>query len=57
VDLVTDEKTISGYKWSTLSGPSINIENSTVCEISVVVNKQRPIEMIIPQMKNILGDE
>lgn len=57
VDLVTDEKTISGYKWSTLSGPSINIENSTVCEISVVVNKQCPIEMIIPQMKNILGDE
>jgi biotin carboxyl carrier protein len=57
VDLVADSKTISGYQWSTLSGPPVNIANSTVCDISVVIRKQRPIEMVIPQMKNLFGDE
>ena len=55
VDLVTDDKTKSGYKWSTLSGPPNEIENGTVCSASVIVERQRPIEMVIPQIKNLLG--
>lgn len=54
VDLVTDDKTKSGYRWSTLSGPPDGIENGTVCSASVVVDRQRPIEMVIPQIKNLL---
>jgi HlyD family secretion protein len=56
VDLVTDDTTKSGYKWSTLSGPPTRIENGTACSATVVVTRLRPIEMVIPQMKNLLGE-
>lgn len=55
-DLVTDEKTESGYRWSTLSGPSHSIENGTVCTVSVIVDRQRPAEMVVPQIGNLLGE-
>jgi multidrug efflux pump subunit AcrA (membrane-fusion protein) len=56
VDLVTDDTTKSGYKWSTLSGPPTRIENGTACNAAVVVTRLRPIETVIPQMKNLLGE-
>jgi multidrug efflux pump subunit AcrA (membrane-fusion protein) len=55
-DLVTDTETKSGYKWSTLSGPPNEIENGTVCSASVIVMRQHPIEMVIPQIRNLLGE-
>lgn len=55
-DLVTDAETKSGYRWSTLAGPPNEIENGTVCNASVIVDRQHPIEMVIPQFKNLLGD-
>lgn len=57
VDIVTDEMTVSGYKWSTLSGPPHGIENGTVCTVTVIVDRQRPVEMVIPQIKNLLGEK
>lgn len=56
VDLVSDVKTKSGYRWSTLSGPPNGIENGTACIASVIVDRQRPAEMVIPQIKNLLGE-
>ncbi len=57
VDLVTDDRTESGYRWSTLSGPPHGIENGTVCTATVIVDRQRPAEMVIPQIKNLLGEK
>ncbi|NLB43477.1 MAG: NHLP bacteriocin system secretion protein [Clostridiales bacterium] len=57
VDLVSDNTTKSGYKWSTLSGPPISIENGTACSAAVVVERLRPIEMVIPQFRNLAGRE
>lgn len=55
VDLVTDEQTESGYRWSTLSGPPNRIENGTVCSASVILNRQRPIELLIPKIKKLIN--
>ena len=56
VDLVTNMETESGFEWSTPSGPPMEIENGTVCSASVIIDTQRPIEMVIPQISNLLGD-
>lgn len=55
VDLVTDEHTKSGYRWSTLSGPSNIIENGTVCSASVIIKKEHPIELMIPQIRKLIN--
>lgn len=54
-DLVIDKKNQSGYRWSTLSGPPNKIENGTVCSASVIVARQRPIELVFPRISDLLG--
>jgi len=56
VDLEANNETESGYQWSTPSGPPTKIDNGTVCNASVVTDTQRPIEMVIPQIKKLLGE-
>ncbi len=51
VDLVADETTVSGYAWSSKKGATVNVENGTLCSAAVVVEKQRPISMVIPILK------
>ena len=53
---INDLETVSGYRWSTPSGPPIKIANGTVCSASVIVEQQRPIEMVIPQISSLLGE-
>lgn len=54
-ELEVNNKTESGYQWSSQGGPPIRIENGTVCSASVIVDTQRPITMVFPQMKKLLG--
>lgn len=56
IDLVNDSETVSGYRWSTPSGPPIKIANETACSASVIVEQQKPIEMVIPQISNLLRE-
>lgn len=54
IDLTADKNTESGYKWSTLSGVPYKIENDTVCSASVIVERQHPIAMVLPQLEKLL---
>ncbi|MGM0379455.1 MAG: NHLP bacteriocin system secretion protein [Bacillota bacterium] len=54
IDLITDEDTQSGYKWSTPKGPPIKVDSGTISTGSIIVKKQRPISMVIPFIKKIL---
>lgn len=54
-DLVTDDRTESGYSWSTLAGPPNRIENGTICSASVKVKRQRPIDLLIPQLGKLIN--
>ncbi|MBI4861042.1 MAG: NHLP bacteriocin system secretion protein [Candidatus Riflebacteria bacterium] len=54
-ELVTDKATPSGFKWSSSGGPPTQILAGTVCTVEIVVEKQRPIELVAPYLKDRLG--
>jgi len=55
VDLLTDESTVSGYKWSSRNGPPLKINSGTLCIGSITISKQKPIQMVIPAIKKVLS--
>lgn len=54
IQLVRDERTPSGYKWSSRQGPPIEINSGTVCSADVKVQEQSPITLVIPILKKYL---
>lgn len=56
-DLIPDPRTPSGYKWSSGSGPNLQMGSGTMCFGNIVVEQQKPINMVIPIFKKyILGE-
>jgi HlyD family secretion protein len=55
VELITDESTVSGYEWTSSDGPPIKISAGTLCTGAVTVQRQRPIELIVPTVRKKLG--
>ncbi len=54
-DLLPNPNTRSGYKWSSPQGPPIGIFSGTLCTASIVVDRKRPVEYVIPKIKETLG--
>ncbi|MDD2421310.1 MAG: NHLP bacteriocin system secretion protein [Heliobacteriaceae bacterium] len=54
VELIIDNSTASGYKWSTPDGPPLVIDSGTLCVGEVKVARQKPISMVIPFIKKVL---
>jgi len=54
-DLTRDPTTQTGYKWTSSRGPPITIQRGTVCTATITVKEQRPITLVIPAFKEILG--
>ncbi len=55
VDLLTDPDTPSGFQWSSGSGPPGTVDSGTMVGIEVVVEEQRPISLVIPAFRSLLG--
>lgn len=56
-DLIPDPRTPSGYKWSSGKGPNLMMGSGTMCMGSIVVEQQKPINMVIPLFKRkVLGE-
>jgi len=51
IELIDDESTPSGYKWSTRQGPPMKIESGTPMIGEIILREQRPIAYVIPQFK------
>jgi multidrug resistance efflux pump len=51
IDPILDPHTVSGYKWSTVEGPPIEIDSGTLVSASIIVKQQKPITSVIPQIK------
>lgn len=51
VDLIPESSTISGYRWSTTDGPPQQIDSGTLVSTAITVKQQKPITLIIPQIK------
>lgn len=55
VDFVPDNTTRSGYQWSSQAGDQVDLSSGTSCKGSFTIEKQRPISLIIPLLKNMTG--
>jgi hypothetical protein len=51
VTLSTDEKTTSGYAWSSQAGPPIRIDSGTLCNAWITLDLRRPISLVLPIFK------
>ncbi|HEX2095309.1 MAG TPA: NHLP bacteriocin system secretion protein [Longimicrobiaceae bacterium] len=49
--LVPDPRSPSAYRWSSSRGPQIEIQSGTLATASIVVERRRPISVMIPQLR------
>jgi HlyD family secretion protein len=54
-DLLVDEHTFSGYQWSSSHGPPLKIQSGTRAAAYITVARRRPIEMVIPLLREYSG--
>lgn len=54
-DLLVDEHTFSGYRWSSSHGPPLKIQSGTRAAAYITVASKRPIEMVIPLLREYSG--
>lgn len=55
VKLIPSLKTYSGYKWTSSTGPHLKIYSGTLCSATAIVDKQRPINKVIPFFRKAFG--
>lgn len=48
VELTPDERTVSGYRWSSPQGPPTPIDSGTLCEAWITIREQRPLSLVLP---------
>ena len=53
--LIPDLKAVSGYTWSSSAGPPFKVEGGTRVSVSVVVDRKRPISMVLPILRGAIG--
>ncbi len=54
-DLKLDSKTASGFEWSSSAGPDMEIQTGTVCLATITVDERRPIELVLPILREFTG--
>jgi HlyD family secretion protein len=54
-DLVSDPASRSGYLWSSTKGSALRVDAGTLCYVTVTVRRVRPVEMVIPLLREITG--
>ena len=55
VSLQADEKTVSGYKWSSPLGPPVTLSSGAFCVTQVITRQQQPVSLVIPMLREGLG--
>ncbi len=55
IEPIAAPETPSGFKWTSASGPPLEVGSGTDCTISVVVERRKPISFVIPTVKSTLG--
>ncbi len=55
VEPLSEPKNPSGFKWTSSSGPPLEVGSGTDCTVQIVVEKRKPITYVIPTVKSTLG--
>lgn len=57
VDFMIDKHTLSQYQWTSKEGPPFKIQAGTLANCKITVREKRPIELIMPKIREIFGIE
>lgn len=55
VELLTDQKTHSGFKWSSSAGSKVKVTVGTLCTAEIKLREQPPITLVMPWLKYLFG--
>jgi HlyD family secretion protein len=55
VSLRTSSESFSGYEWTSRKGPEVKLSSGTLCKSEITIDRQRPISLLIPAIKNSIG--
>lgn len=55
VRLHQDPTTPTGFRWSSSTGPKLEITSGTLTGGSVIVRRDRPISLVLPKLRELLG--
>jgi len=55
LDLETDPSTPSGFRWSSSRGPDVAIGTGMLCKASIVLERVRPIKLLVPFLRKQTG--
>lgn len=47
IDLISDTDTISGYKWSSPTGPPLSFRSGTLIHGAIIINREKPISKLV----------
>lgn len=53
-ELQKDPETVSGYRWNTDKGNSIELSQGTMVDATIITEEKRPIDLLIPYIKHKL---
>ncbi len=53
-ELLLNEKTVSGFEWSSSKGPPLEVHVGTMCSTSITVREQPPVSLVIPLLRKYL---
>lgn len=54
-DVMPAPDTPSGYKWTSSGGPPTKIQTGTICQSKITVTERRPVELVMPTVRRLLG--
>jgi HlyD family secretion protein len=55
IDLESDPRAPSGYRWTSTPGPDTPVTAGTTLRAEISVREQRPIALMVPAMKKAIG--
>ncbi|MEW5929405.1 MAG: NHLP bacteriocin system secretion protein [Gemmatimonadota bacterium] len=55
--LVPDPWSVSRYRWSSAGGAPVELQSGTLADGSIVVQRRRPVSMLIPQLRKQVAPE
>lgn len=55
VEMATDERTPSGYRWSSRLGAPVRLTGGTLCLGEIVTRRQSPMSLVIPEIRAVIG--
>jgi|LNFM01.1.fsa_nt_gb HlyD family secretion protein len=57
ITLVEDKEAPSGFAWWIGKGPPFKVTRGTLIDVEVIVNERRPVALIVPGLRKLLGIE